>query len=96
MSNCLDNYWSIERNEVLNFEEQLLNLADENNLTEVLEQMQSYLLNLMSKNFENKLLFNRFMRDLEYIETAKRQANLTPPMYDTTICENLAFKMILG
>ena len=50
----------------------------------------------MSTNFENKLLFNRFMRDLEYIETAKRQANLTPPMHDTTICENLAFKMILG
>lgn len=96
VANFLDNYWSIERNEVLNFEEQLLNLSDENNLTEVLEQMQSYLLNLMSTNFENKLLFNRFMRDLEYIETAKRQANLTPPMLNSVICENLAFKMILS
>ena len=36
------------------------------------------------------------MKDLTNIETAKRQATLTPPMNNATICENLAFKMILN
>ena len=95
VENLLNNYWNIERNDVLNFEQNLLNIVDENDTVEVFEQMQNYIYFLMHKNFDNKLLFNRLMQDIKFIETAKRQAKLIPPMLDSVICENLAFKMIL-
>ncbi len=96
VQNLLDNYWSIERNDVLIFEQNLTALADENGAVEVFEQMQNYICILMKENFDNKVLFNRLLRDLEHVENAKRQATLTPPMNDSVICENLAFKMILN
>lgn len=91
----LDNYWNIERSDVLNFENDLTNLADENGTAEVFEQMGNYMFSLMKSNFDNKILFNRLKKDIKHVETAKRQAELTPPMNTATICENLAFKMIL-
>ena len=92
----LNNYWNIERNNVLDFENDLLNLVENNGAVEIFEQMENYMFMLLKNNFENKILFQRLLKDLEHVETAKRQATLTPPMNDTTICENLAFKMILG
>ena len=94
--NLLNNYWNIERNDVLNFESELNNLVDENGALEVFEQMENYMCSLMKFNFDNKILFYRLLRDIEHVETAKRQATLTPPMNNSTICENLAFRMILG
>ena len=94
--NLLNNYWNIERNDVLNFESELTNLVDENGALEVFEQMENYMCSLMKFNFDNKILFYRLLRDIEHVETAKRQATLTPPMNNSTICENLAFRMILG
>ena len=94
--NLLNNYWNIERNDVLNFESELTNLVDENSALEVFEQMENYMFSLMKSNFDNKILFYRLLRDIEHVETAKRQATLTPPMNNSTICENLAFRMILG
>lgn len=94
--NILDNYWNIERNNVLDFENSLLQAVEDNGAVEVFEQMQNYLCMLMKSNFENKLLFQRFLKDIEHIEIAKRQATLTPPMQNSIICENLAFKMILN
>lgn len=96
VENFMNNYWSIERNSVLEFENDLLQLVDENGIVKVFEQMQNYMFTVMKSNFDNKVLFHRLLRDIEYVEVAKRQATLTPPMNDATICENLAFKMILG
>lgn len=96
VENLLNNYWNIERNDVLTFENNLINLVDENGAVEVFEQMENYMCSLMKSNFDNKILFYRLLRDIEQVETAKRQATLTPPMNNSTICENLAFKMILG
>ena len=93
--NLLNNYWNIDKNEVLNFEQNLGNLVDCYGAKKVLEQMENYLCTLMKTNFENKILFKRLKKDLGHIEIAKRQATLTPPMNDATICQNLAFRMIL-
>ena len=92
----MNDYWNIERNSVLEFENDLLQLVDENGIVKVFEQMQNYMFTVMKSNFDNKVLFHRLLRDIEYVEVAKRQATLTPPMNDATICANLAFKMILG
>ena len=96
VQDLLNDYWNIRREDVLNFEKNLLNLVDENDIVEVFEQMQNYLCKLMKNNFNNKVFFHKLMKDLTNIETAKRQATLTPPMNNATICENLAFKMILN
>ena len=96
VENFMYDYWNIERNSVLEFENDLLQLVDENGIVEVFEQMQNYMFTVMKSNFDNKVLFHRLLKDIEYVEVAKRQATLTPPMNDATICENLAFKMILG
>lgn len=96
VENFMNDYWNIERNSVLEFENGLLQLVDENGIVDVFEQMQNYMFTVMKSNFDNKVLFHRLLRDIEYVEVAKRQATLTPPMNDATICENLAFKMILG
>ncbi|MBR1619854.1 hypothetical protein IJ674_08175 [bacterium] len=96
VENLLNNYWNIERNNVLGFENDLLNLVENNGAVEIFEQMENFMVFIMKNNFENKILFQRLLKDLEHVETAKRQATLTPPMNDATICENLAFKMILG
>lgn len=96
VQDLLNQYWNINKNDVLDFENNLLNLIDENGAIEVFEQMENYICSLMQSNFNNKILFHRLLKDMEHVENAKRQASLTPPMNDTTICENLAFKMILG
>ena len=96
VENFMNDYWNIERNSVLEFENDLLQLVDENGIVKVFEQMQNYMFTVMKSNFDNKVLFHRLLRDIEYVEVAKRQATLTPPMNDATICENLAFKMILN
>lgn len=96
VENLLNNYWNTDRSRVLDFENDLTALIDENDVIEVLEQMQNYMSVLLKENFNNKILFNRLLRDLTHVETAKRQACLNPPMQNSTICENLAFKMILS
>lgn len=95
VESVLANYWSIPRNDVLEFESNLIKLFSENESKEILTQIQNYLLNLIKSNFDNKHLYYRFMEDLKYVEEAKRQLSLTPAMNLQTVIENLCFKMIL-
>ena len=91
----LGNYWTIARNDVLEFETNLLKLVAENEPKEVFTQIQNYMLATMKSNLENKHLYYRLMEDLTYVEDAKRQISLTPAMNLQTVVENLSFKMIL-
>ena len=91
----INNYWTRERAEVLDFAGDMLNLISDNDAKVVFEQMQNYLSEMIEQNYDNKELFYRFMRDLKYVEEAKRQMSLTPPMNAQTVCENLSFKILL-
>jgi hypothetical protein len=91
----LGNYWSIARNDVLDFETNLLKLVSENEPKEIFTQIQNYMLATIKSNLENKHLYYRLMEDLSYVEDAKRQISLTPAMNLQTVVENLSFKMIL-
>ena len=95
VENVLANYWSIARNDVLEFENSLLKLFSDNDPKEILTQMQNYLLAMIKSNLDNKQLYYRFMDDIKYVEEAKRQISLTPAMNTQTVVENLCFKMIL-
>lgn len=91
----LENYWTIARNDVLEFETNLLKLVVDNEPKEIFTQIQNYMLALIETNFSNKHLYYRLMEDLTYVEDAKRQISLTPAMNIQTVVENLSFKMIL-
>ena len=91
----IKNYWTADKQQVLEFEENLYKLALDNDPKEIFEQMQNYILEVIKSNFDNKQLFYKFMQNLSDIEDAKRQISLTPAMNLRTVVENLCFKLIL-
>lgn len=95
VENVINNYWTTNRNEVLEFETNLYKLATENDGSEILTQVQNYILSVIKSNPENKHLFYKLLQDLEAVEEAKRQISLTPAINLQTVIENLAFKLIL-
>lgn len=95
VENVIKNYWEISRNDVLDFEDDLMALIDSNGAKLVLTQIENYMQALIKSNFYNKHLYYRLMRDIKYVEDAKRQIFLTPAMNTQVVVENLSFKMIL-
>lgn len=91
----IQNYWMLNKNQVLEFETNLTNLIGSNEAKVIFTQMQNYMLSVIKANSDNKQLFYRVIRDLSYVEDAKRQISLTPAMNIQTVVENLSFKMIL-
>ena len=95
VESVISNYWTIERNQVLEFENKLLGLIAENEPKEVFTQIQNYMLETIRANISNKHLFYRLTNDMKFVEEAKRQISLTPSMNLQTVAENLCFKLIL-
>lgn len=95
VESVIANYWTIERNQVLEFENKLLGLVAENDTREIFTQIQNYMLAVIKSNPVDKNLFYRLMEDLKFVEDAKRQISLTPSMNLQTVIENLCFKLIL-
>jgi len=91
----IQNYWQIDKNNVLEFESNLYKIASDNDSIEVLRQIQNYMLNIIKSNPSNKALFYRILKDIAHVEAAKRQLSLTPSMNLMSVIENLAFKLIL-
>jgi hypothetical protein len=95
VKNIFENYWTIKRNDVLDFEMNILNLTNEIDPKEIFNQMQNYILDVIKSNIDNKNMFYKLKKDLQYIEDAKRQISLTPAINLQTVVENLSFKLIL-
>lgn len=95
VESIITNYWTIERNQVLEFENKLFGLLAENEPKEVFTQIQNYILAVIKSNPADKNLFYRLTGDLKFVEDAKRQISLTPAMNLQTVVENLCFKLIL-
>ncbi len=91
----IQNYWQIDRNSVLEFENNLYKVSSDNDPKEILRQIQNYMLSIIKSNPADKALFYKILKDLEHVEAAKRQLSLTPSMNLLSVIENLAFKLIL-
>lgn len=96
VEDVISNYWQVERNDVLDFENKLLGLLAENEPKDVLFQIQNYILNIMKTNSQNKALFYKLSKDLKYVEDAIRQISMAKPMILQNVIDNLCFKLILG
>jgi hypothetical protein len=70
-------------------------LTNEIDPKEIFNQMQNYILDVIKSNIDNKNMFYKLKKDLQYIEDAKRQISLTPAINLQTVVENLSFKLIL-
>ena len=93
VKDTMDGYLELERSEVLDFNDNILNLIKDNNPIDVFIQMQNYIINLLKSNLENKQLKIRLIKDLNSVEKAKKELKLN--MNIQTIVENLAFALIL-
>ena len=88
----INGYLEIERNDVLEFTDKLLQLVKENEPIVIFNQMQNYIENLLKSNLDNNCLKLKLIDDLKSVEKAKREFALN--MNIQTICENLGFDLI--
>lgn len=90
----MDGYLELERGEVLDFNESILNLTKENEPKDIFIQMQNYMVSLLKSNLQNNHLKIKLIQDINTVEKAKKELKLN--MNIQTIVENLAFDLILN
>lgn len=86
-------YLSLERNQVLDLNEGILNLTKDNGASIVFNQIQNYMTELLKSNLENRGLKMKILHDINSVEKAKRELRLN--MNIQTIVENLSFELML-
>lgn len=93
VKDIMDNYLELERSEVLDFNDKILDLAKMVDPLEVFTQMQNYINSLLKSNIDNLALKVKLISDLKTIEKAKKENRLNINIQ--TIVETLSFKLIL-
>ncbi len=89
----MEGYLELERSEVLDFNNKILELVKMYDAQQVFTEMQNYIENLLRANLDNMSLKVKLIGDLHAIEEAKKQNRLN--MNVQTIVETLNFKLIL-
>mgnify|MGYP005750455819 CR=1 FL=1 len=93
VKDAMDGYLELERNEVLNFNDKILDLAKMIEPETVFTQMQNYIEFLLKANLENPALKVKLIADIKSLEKAKKESRLGINIQ--TIVETLSFEMIL-
>lgn len=93
VKDAMDGYLELERNEVLDFNDKILDIAKMVDGEEVFTQMQNYMSALLKSNLDNLSLKVKLISDIKAVETAKKEYRLN--MNIQTIVETLSFKLIL-
>ena len=89
----MDFFMEIERSQVLDFNEKLLELAQENEPLLILTQMQNYLAAVISGGNLPRAKQYQFIKYMKLIENAKKQFDVN--MNPQTVFENLSFNLVL-
>lgn len=93
VKDAMDGYLELERNEVLDFNDKILDLAKMVEPEIVFTQMQNYIEFLLKANLENPALKVKLIADIKSLEKAKKESRLGINIQ--TIVETLSFEMIL-
>ena len=93
VKDAMNGYLELERNEVLDFNDKILDLAKMVDPQTVFTQMQNYIEFLLRANIDNLSLKIKLISDLKTIEKAKQENRLNINIQ--TIVETLSFKLIL-
>ena len=93
VKDTMDGYLELERNEVLDFNDKILDITKMVDPLEVFTQMQNYMEALLQSNLDNLSLKVKLISDIKSVETAKQEHRLNINIQ--TIVETLSFKLIL-
>ena len=93
VKDAMDGYLELERSEVLDFNDKILELVKNYDGLVVFTQMQNYLENLLKSNINNSALKVKLIADIKAVEMAKKEFQLN--MNIQTIAQTLSFQMIL-
>ena len=96
IENVFENYWEMSKEEVFSFSDKVYSLATENDSKDIFIEIQNYMYSMAYENFENKVIFYKFIKDIHLVEKAIRQISLTPAMALRNVVDNLCYKLILG
>ena len=89
----MDGYLELERDEVLEFNDKVLELARMIDPEQIFTQMQNYIKALLLSNIDNSSIKVKLISDIKALETAKKESRLN--MNIQTVVETLGFKLIL-
>ncbi len=89
----MDEYWKIQRADVLDFNDKILEAVRENDPEQIFTQMQNYIVMIIKSNIQNLPLKVKLISDIKIIEKAKKELKLN--MNIQTIVENLSFNIVL-
>ena len=76
VKDAMDGYLELERNEVLDFNDKILELVKTYDAEQIFIQMQNYIASLLQANIENMSLKVKLITDLKAIEKAKQENKL--------------------
>lgn len=93
VKDIMDGYLELERNEVLEFNDKVLELARMIDPEQIFTQMQNYMKALLLSNIDNSAVKVKLISDIKALETAKKESKLN--MNIQTVVETLGFKLIL-
>lgn len=93
VKDLMDFFMEIERSQVLDFNDKLLELAQENEPLLILTQMQNYLAAVISGGNLSRAKQYQFIKYMKLIENAKKQFDVN--MNSQTVFENLSFNLVL-
>lgn len=93
VKNVMEGYLELDRNEVLDLNSRIMELTKEHDAMEIMTQIQSYMTELLKSNTENKLLKIKLIKDINFVEKAKKELRLN--MNIQTVVETLCFELIL-
>ena len=90
----MDGYLELERSEVLDLNNKILELTKEHDPEEIFTQIQNYMDALLKHSINNPAVKLKLIKDLKSTEMAKKQFRLN--MNIQTIVENLCYDLILN
>jgi len=93
VEDVISDYFELQRNEVLDLNDKIIELIKDYDPMKILTQIQNYMQALLKSNLNNSQLKIKLIKDLTIIETAKKQLQLN--MNINTIVENMCFELIL-
>lgn len=94
VNDFMSDYLTVERSDVLEFNDKLNSLMKDNEPLEIFTQMQNFVESMLRANIHDRALKVRLISDLKSIEQAKKEHKLGINIQ--TVAETLAYKMILG
>ncbi len=93
VKNAMEGYLELDRNEVLDFNDKILDLTKMVDALEIFTQMQNYMEYILKANLENLPIKVKLISDIKAVEKAKKEYKLNINIQ--TIVETLSFELIL-